>query len=84
MKENKKLTLIEKQEKYLKEHPFFENYRGWNIRTYNYFDKYCGDQLFYTVDVRVGVESCMASTIEFAHEFIDKKIKEGKVQQEDF
>ena len=46
--------------------------------------KYCGDQLFYTVDVRVGIESCMASTIEFAREFIDKKIKEGKVQQEDF
>ena len=79
-----KKILTARQEKYLKEHPFFDEYRGWKIRTHKIIDKYFGQQVYYTVDVRVGVESCMSSTIEFAHEFIDKKIKEGKVQQEDF
>ena len=73
-----------RQEQYLKEHPFFEEYRGWKIRTYTWYDKWLGNILTYTVDVKVGVESCMASTIEQAHEFIDQKIKEGKIQQEDF
>ena len=80
----KKLTLAEKKEKYIQEHPFYEEYRGWKIRTYKLIDRYFGPQLFYTVDVRVGIESCMASTIEQAKQFIDQKIKEGKHQQEDF
>lgn len=73
-----------KMEKYLKEHPLFEEYRGWKIRLHKWEAKWLGTQYSYTVDVRVGVESCMASTIEQAREFIDEKIKEGKIQQEDY
>ena len=78
---NNKLTITEKREKYLKENPFFEDYRGWTIRMCELDDKYFGPQKFYRVDVRIGVETCLASTLDFAHEFIDKKIKEGKIQE---
>ena len=71
--------MTDKQRKYLNTHPLFEEYRGWKIRTYNWN----ANEIVYTVDVRVGVEGCMASHIEEAREFIDEKIKEGKIQQED-
>ena len=79
-----KRKLTEKIEKYHKEHPFFEEYKGWKIRLHRYEDKYFGTQYVYTVDVKVGVESCIATTLEQAREFIDEKIKEGKIQEEDF
>lgn len=71
-------NLTSRMKKYLETHSLFEVYRGWNIRSYNLEAKW------FIVDVRVGVESCMTSTIEQAREFIDQKIKEDKTQQEDF
>lgn len=76
--------MAKRMQKYLEEHPLFEVYRGWNIRKHTWEARYIGQQTAYTVDVRVGVESCMASTVEQAREFIDEKIKEGKKQREDF
>jgi hypothetical protein len=75
--------LKQRIEKYFSNHPLYEEYKGWKIRLYKWETKWFGTQYSYTVDVRVGVESCMASTIEQAREFIDEKIKEGKTQQED-
>ena len=73
-----------KQKKYLETHPLVEIYHGWKIRFHTWESKTIGTQQGYTVDVRVGVESCLTSTIEQAREFIDEKIKQGKIQQEDF
>lgn len=77
------VNVSDKIKKYYKEHPFFENYRGWNIRRYRKDDKYLGTFWFYTCDVRVGLESTEATHIEMVREWIDKKIEEGKIQQED-
>lgn len=80
----KKLTLQEKINKYYKEHPFIEEYRGWKIRLHRFKDKYMKKDLYYyTCDVQVGLESCQATHIEMVREWIDQKIKEGKVQKED-
>ena len=72
-----------RMKKYYAEHPLCEVYRGWNIRMHTYESRWLGTQTEYTVDVRVGVESCSASTIEWARQFVDKKIAEGKIQRED-
>ena len=79
----KKLTFLEKVEKYYKEHSFFEKYRGWIIRLNRHDDRYLGILWYYTCDVQVGVESCSATHIEMVREWIDKKIEEGKIQKED-
>ena len=70
-------------EKYYAARPVIENYKGWNIRTYTFECRYLGTIIDYIVDVRVGVESCLANTIEQARQYIDEKIKEGKTQRED-
>ena len=77
------VEVSDKIKKYYKEHPFFENYRGWNIRLHRVDDKYLGTLWYYTCDVRVGVESVMASYPDMVIEWIDEKINEGKIQQED-
>lgn len=73
----------DKIKKYYREHTFFENYRGWNIRLHRVDDKYLGTLWYYTCDVRVGLESVMSSQINMVREWIDQKIEEGKTQQED-
>lgn len=80
---NKKLSVKEKVQKYYNEHPLVEVYKGWNIRKYSWEARYLGTLTNYTCDVKPGVESCQASTIEFVREWIDQKIKEGKIQKED-
>lgn len=77
------MSLQDKINKYYKEHPFFENYRGWKIRLHRSEDKYLGTLWFYTCDVQPGLESCQATHIEMVREWIDKKIEEGKIQKED-
>ena len=78
-----KLSLKDKINKYYKEHPFFESYKGWVIRIHRVDHKYLGSQYYYTCDVKVGVESCQATHIELVREWIDTKINEGKTQKED-
>lgn len=77
-------NLTSRMKKYLETHPFVEEYKGWKIRMHKWENKWLGTMVSYTVDVKVGIESCSASTIEQARQFIDEKIKEGKTQQEDF
>ena len=72
-----------KIKKYYDEHPYVETYKGWVIRKHSCEHKYLGKMTNYTCDVRVGVESCQATRIEDIREWIDQKIKEGKVQKED-
>lgn len=79
----RKLTIQEKINKYYKEHPFFEEYRGWKIRLHRSDDKYLGTLWYFTCDVRPGVESCTATHVEMVRDWIDQKINEGKIQQED-
>lgn len=77
------VEVSDKIKKYYKEHPFFENYRGWNIRLHRVDDKYLGTFWFYTCDVRVGVESVISPRLDMVREWIDEKINEGKIQEED-
>ena len=77
------MSLQDKINKYYNEHPFFENYRGWKIRLHRIKDKYLGTLCFYTCDIQPGLESCQATHIEMVREWVDKKIKEGKIQKED-
>jgi len=76
-------STLNKIRKYYNEHPFFENYRGWVIRIHSFKDKYLGTLIHYTCDVQPGLESCQATHIDLVHDWIDKKIKEGKFQKED-
>ena len=69
--------------KYYDEHPLVEIYKGWNIRKYSWKAKYIGILTNYTCDVQPGVESCQATHIEQVREWINEKIKEGKIQKED-
>ena len=78
-----KLSLQEKINKYYENHPLVEIYKGWKIRKNTYNTKYLGVLTNYTCDVQVGVESCMSTNIQMVREWIDKKIKEGKIQKED-
>ena len=77
------VEISDKIKKYYREHTFFENYRGWNIRLHRAYNKYLGVLWYYTCDVRVGLESVMSPQINMVREWIDEKINEGKTQQED-
>ena len=77
-------STLNKIKKYYDEHPYYETYRGWVIRKHVYETKYLGLITTYTCDVYVGGESCSANNIEMVREYIDEKIKEGKVQKEDY
>ena len=66
--------LSEKINKYYKEHPLVEIYNEWKIRKNK-------DGLF-TCDLRVGVESCQSNNLDMVKEWIDLKIKQGKIQKE--
>lgn len=70
--------------KYYDERPLVEVYKGWNIRKTEYQSKYYSGTFFdYICDVRPGVESIRCNNLNRIKEWIDQKIKEGKVQQED-
>lgn len=73
----------DKIKKYYREHTFFENYKGWNIRLHRVDNKYLGVLWYYTCDVKVGLESVMSLQLNMVREWIDQKIEEGKIQQED-
>ena len=77
------MNLQDKINKYYKEHPYVEKYKGWIIRKNSWEDRYLGILTFYTCDVTVGGESCQATHIEMVREWVDKKIEEGKIQKED-
>ena len=47
------VEVSDKIKKYYREHTFFENYRGWNIRLHRAYNKYLGVLWYYTCDVRV-------------------------------
>lgn len=72
-----------KIKKYYDNHPYFETYKGWVIRKFAYPTKYLGILVYYTCDVRPGVESCKANHIDMIYDWVDQKIKEGKIQKED-
>ena len=76
-------SVQEKIDKYYKEHPLVEIYKGWKIRKNTYYTKYLGKIINYTCDVQPGVESCQSTSIQMVRDWIDKKIKEGKIQKED-
>lgn len=78
-----KLSVQEKINKYYKNHPLVEIYKGWKIRKTTYNAKYLGLLTNYICDVQVGVESCQSTHIQMVRDWIDKKIKEGKIQKED-
>ena len=78
-----KKSVQEKIDKYYKEHPYVETYKGWKIRRHTHYAKYLGQITNYTCDVQPGLESCMSSSIQIVRDWIDKKIKEGKIQKED-
>lgn len=78
-----KLTLKEKINRYYEKHPYHSTYKGWVIRTCLVENKYLGHKIYYTCDVRVGVESCTVTHIKLVQEWIDEKIKQGKIQKED-
>lgn len=70
--------------KYYDERPLEEVYKGWKIRKYEYQGRYYHKPFFdYVCDVRPGVESIQCNSLIMVKDWIDQKIKEGKVQQED-
>ena len=78
-----KISLQEKINRYYNNHPFFEEYRGWVIRTTKTDDKYLGTLTYHTCDVQPGVKSCTATHVELVREWVDEQIKLGLTQKED-
>lgn len=70
--------------KYYEDRPVIEIYKGWKIRKHEYQGKYYQKTFFdYICDVRPGVESIRCANLQRIKEWIDQKIKEGKIQRED-
>ena len=76
--------VLAKIKKYYDSHPYYETYRGWVIRKHEYEAKYLGTLVSYTCDVYVGGPSCFCTHVESVREWIDEKISQGYIQNEDY